>query len=178
MGLSAPAAGCRQKIVWTNLRVPEMTVGGVNYSSKIYGDSLDESNFLVRGTKKRRDKNMLEALERRIPVLVTMTRDGKPRLPRVIGVGMVESVRNVPEGLREFRIRFRHTVSESRQDNRVLVRHDKDSKRCWIKRAFLEHIGLSYSGNIMQCSVMCYLDGKRAATADEVQPPESASEAA
>ncbi len=109
---------------------------------------------------------------------MTITRDGKPRLPRVIGVGMVESVRDVPEGLREFWIKFRHTVSESRQDNRVLVRHDKDSKRCWIQRAFLEHIGLSYNGNIMQCSVMCYLDGKRAATADKVQPPESASEAA
>jgi hypothetical protein len=156
-----------------------MSVGGVRYSSEIYGDSLDKSNFLVRGTKKRRDKNMMAAFERRIPVLVTLTRDGRPRLPKVIGVGTGESVRDVAEGLREFRINFRRLVAEGSQKDRLLTRNPDDKKPCWIKRAFLNVIGLTCRGNLMECSLMCDLVGRPApACAGDPELPRASEGAA
>jgi len=167
-----PSAGVRQQVLWTNLRVQEMSIGGSRYSSKIYGDKMDDKNFVVRGTKKRRDKNMMLALERRIPVLVTINDSILPRFPKVIGVGMVESVEDTPEGLREFRIKFRTNVEAFRQDRRYIHKSPNKPQRCWIKREFLQHIGMTCIGNLMQCSVMCDLVGRFA----PVQKPARASE--
>ena len=153
---SAPD-GAPLKIVWTNLRVKRMRVGREFYSSGIYGDVVDKNNFLVRGTKKRRDKTMLTALVRGLPVLVTINVGKYPRLPDIIGVGKVAGVRDVPEGFREFRIDFGHIVPDSKQDRSPLIRSPQQKMLCWIKKTFMDRIGLSYTGNLMECSVMCDL---------------------
>ena len=141
-------------IVWTNLRMRAMTLSGVSYGSKIYGDKLSPETVTICGTKKRRDKVMLEAFENKTPVLVTIHVCRGKLLPKRLGIGKIKEIHEGQNGLRKFIISFdeifhdeKHQVGEKNPDER---------SQCWIKRAFMKKMGLTPVGNnLITCAIKC-----------------------
>jgi hypothetical protein len=141
--------------VWANVRMASMSVGRVTYGTKVYKDYHKgfSKNVVLKGTRMRRDKVMLDAFRDGANVLVTIHAGKGDLLPKLFGHGRIVKVTEGPEGFREFDVELEHRFPYA--PHKRGKKTTEDAAHCWIKRAFLREMGLTATGNLMAFAVKC-----------------------
>jgi hypothetical protein len=141
--------------VWANVRIASMSVGRVKYGTKVYKDYHQgfSKHVVLKGTRKRRDKVMLDAFRDGANVLVTIHKGKGDLMPKLFGHGRIVKVTEVPEGFREFDVELTHRFPYA--PHKRATKTAEDVAHCWIKRAFLREMGMTATGNMMAFAVRC-----------------------
>jgi hypothetical protein len=146
-------------IIVATSRITACSIGGKEYSSEIYGDTIStetEEVTLKGSVTGGSDKVMHLAYSDNIPVLVCLHHGKKNYLPCPIGVGFITQVRPGSTTKHEFKVKF-YIVFGFRGFTKAKTQATRG--HCWIKRQFLRtHRLVPRTKNHMRCFMHCDLE--------------------
>jgi hypothetical protein len=170
--------------VWANVREATMSVNRITYGTAVYKDVYKKASddwINLKGTRKRRDKVMLDAFESGTQIVVTEHVGRKNYMPRLYGYGRIVAVNEGDaDAFREFTVELTHRFPDSKHER--ATKPEGELNHCWIKRAFMREMRFEpVSGNLMCFANKCRrlsepVSDEAAPVSDEAAPVSAADE--